>query len=85
MCGANCTILLCTAACIITNGNFVFPWKLMEVVSHCNNGSVVTATMRWLYQFHLWDPICSNIILRGIQSSCLYMVVHPCTISSHIL
>ena len=61
----NYTILLFTTACTITNGNFVFPWKLMEVASHCKNGSVVTATV-WLYQFYLWDPICSNIFLHGI-------------------
>ena len=80
----NCAILLYTTVCIITNGNFVFPWILIEAVSHCQNGSVVTATV-WLHEFHLWDPICSNIILHGIQSSCLCMVVHACTISGHIL
>ena len=34
----------------------------------CKNGRAVFTTVR-LYQFHLWDPCCSNIILRGNQSS----------------
>ena len=41
---------------------------------HCNNGRVVITTV-WLYQFYLWDPCCNdNIILHGIQSSCLCRV-----------
>ena len=32
--------------------------------AHGKNGRVVFTTV-WLYQFHLWDLYCRNIILRG--------------------
>ena len=56
----------------------------LQVLVHCKNGRVVFTTV-WLYQFHLWDPHCSNIIIHGTQSSSLWRGVHAFTISSHIL
>ena len=50
---------------------------------HSKNGRVVFTTV-WLYQFHPWDLCCSNIILRGNQSSSLCRG-DAFTISSHVL
>ena len=49
----------------------------------CKNGRVVFTTV-WLYQFHLWDLCCSNIILRDNQSSSVCGGVHAFTITSHV-
>ena len=37
-------------------------WIIAQTL-HSKNGRVVFTTV-WLYQFHLWDPCCTNIIIH---------------------